>query len=512
MKTLLFLVGVVVLRASPALPQQIEPPDGTTIASAEVSGIDPDRFSPGLRDAIAALAGTALDRQALKDLAGRIETEQPRYVAAVRVTGEPDGHARVVFVAARQRDPHDANVNARYTVEDVEIRGVPEDQLPQALRDDLHALSGKPLDSDEVAKLETRLTDALPDYDFSHRTVKGSQPGRVTLVLDAKKNESARWLPFEPLEANGVYHSEQGWGAVLQLTGGGSLFHVTATIPIDNADDLIEEYSGFGLSFDTRKIGTERLGAFFEWSTYDQSWRGATVTALALNPQIPALYRNRMSVTPLLKFAVARHVSLAGGVNIAELDELGGGPVSHMANAAIGSVRFTERSRSRQNASPEHDADASVTVRAGTRSLQSDLVYTRYLAQADYSFRMANHRVLVSSMAGHITGAAPMFERFSLGDSKTLRGWDKYAITPVGGDRMLYGSLEYRYHDVGMFVDTGSVWTSGTEARVRVSTGVTYAPGPVFFTVGFPLNTNQFGAVFTMGYRYGNSALRLQKQ
>ncbi len=48
----------------------------------------------------------------------------------------------------------------------------------------------------------------------------------------------------------------------------------------DNGDDLIEEYSGFALRFETRKLVTERLGMFFEWSTFDQTWRNPTLAAL----------------------------------------------------------------------------------------------------------------------------------------------------------------------------------------------------------------------------------------
>ena len=88
----------------------------------------------------------------------------------------------------------------------------------------------------------------------------------------------------------------------------------------DTADDLIEEYSGFGVRVESRRLGTDRLGFFFEWSTSDPDWREPTLLALALNPQIPGAYDNRMSVTPLLKFAFLPQLSVAGGVGITELE------------------------------------------------------------------------------------------------------------------------------------------------------------------------------------------------
>jgi hypothetical protein len=478
--------------------QEIEPPDGTKINSAVVSGIDLDRLSPGLREEIGKLAGTPLNRQQLKDLATRLESEQPRYVAAIRAMQESDGGARVLFVVARLRD-QDANVNARYIVEDVEINGTEERDLDQALRDDLHALAGKPLDSDEAERLSARLRSALPKYEISRRTVRGSQPGSIKLIYDIRRAEWARWLRFEPMDGGAVYHSDQGWGITLPMSMSSDDFHVTPIIAIDDNDLLIEEYSGFGIRLETRKLGTERLGALFEWSTYDQDWREQTLAAVAVGAQVPPLYRNRMNVTPLVKFAITPQISVGGGVSITELDSLIEPGPSQMANAAIGQVRYNQRWRPAAGAS--HNVAASFVARTGTRSLESDLIYERYLAGASYWFSQGNHDVVVSASAGHIDGSAPMFERFSLGDSRTLRGWDKYQISPAGADRMFSTTVEYRFHDVGMFLDSGSVWNDGTTRRARFSTGVTYNPGPVFFTLGFPLNTDEFHAVFTMGFR-----------
>jgi len=111
-------------------------------------------------------------------------------------------------------------------------------------------------------------------------------------------------------------------------------------------------------------------------------------------------------------------------------------------------------------------------------------------------------------MAGAITGHAPLFERFTLGDSTTLRGWDKYAIAPAGGDRVIYSSIEYRYTGLALFLDVGSVWDENTESKVRVSTGFGFHAGPAFFVVGFPLNTDNLSAIVTMGLRIPGTGIR----
>jgi hypothetical protein len=502
--------ALALLVPSLAHSQENTPPDGTTIKSAQVSGIDTSRLSPGLNEDITKLAGTALDRQKLRELAARLEAEQPRYVAAARVSPDPDGSARVVFVVARMRDPEQqADINAKYVVEEVVIEGVKDTAITAEMRADQDALKGKPLDEEVAERLATRLKSAFPDHTLQRRTGRGSQRGQIRVVFHLERSEQSRWLRFEPMEANALYHSDQGWGSKLPLTMSSSDFRVVPHFAIDVGDDLIEEYSGFGVRFESRKLGTERLGVFFEWATYDQTWRDPTLFAVAGNPAIPALYRNRMTVTPLAKFAITPRLTIAGGVSITELDSLNEAlSTSQMANAAVGSVRFNQRWKPKPGM--QHDLEAAFTVRSGVDGLESDLVYDRYLTEANYLLRASHHRVLVSGTFGSVTGSAPMFERFSLGDSQTLRGWDKYDIAPAGGDRMFHSSVEYRYRV--LFLDSGSVWDKGTNRQIRFSTGFGFTPGPVFFMVGFPLNTDDFRAVFTMGLRFSTLAASFGKQ
>ena len=135
----------------PAHAQQIDPPEGATIGSAQVSGFDLGRLSPGLQEEIARLAGGPLDRERLNELAARIEAEQPRFVAAVRVLPR-SGATRCAWCSSSRTcatRTAKANINARYLVERVEIRGVPETDLQAELRDELQTLAGKPLGSDD---------------------------------------------------------------------------------------------------------------------------------------------------------------------------------------------------------------------------------------------------------------------------------------------------------------------------------------------------------------------------
>ena len=253
------------------------------------------------------------------------------------------------------------------------------------------------------------------------------------------------------------------------------------------------------MRFETRKLGTQRLGASLEWTSFDEDWQAATLDAVALTPGIPPPYEQRSTFTPLLKFAFSPHLSIAGGVSISELEPVAPATESQMANAAVASVEYNGLWKDSSDAT--HTVDASFGVRAGSRELDSDLAYTRYFGQGSYRYDFGRHHVQAVGMAGGITGDAPLFERFTLGDSRTLRGWNKYDIAPAGGDRVVYSSIEYRYTGLALFLDVGSVWDANAERHVRVSTGVGLHAGPAFLVVGFPLNTDNLRAVVMLGLR-----------
>ncbi len=216
MRTLGLLLTLLVTTPQAATDQKLAVPEGTIITSAQVTGFDIDRLSPGLREAIRALAGTPLNQEHLDELAARLEAERPHYVAATRAVMDPGGQARVFFVMGRQDPPdREDNVNSRYIVEQADISGVPDAELSQALRDDLHAVVGKRLDSEEAVRLRERIDRELPGYDVSRRIERGTEVGRIRLIYEARKKALPSWLRFEPIRSNLVYHSEQGGGAVL---------------------------------------------------------------------------------------------------------------------------------------------------------------------------------------------------------------------------------------------------------------------------------------------------------
>ena len=129
-------------------------------------------------------------------------------------------------------------------VESVEIRGVPDSEISQPLRDRLQSLVGRRLDHDEAEELNERLEAERPGFDVTRRISRGSERGRIRVVFEFSETEGTRWIPFTASRSKFVYHSEQGWSGVLDIPMGNRNHRVTAGFAFDNNDDLIEEYSG----------------------------------------------------------------------------------------------------------------------------------------------------------------------------------------------------------------------------------------------------------------------------
>ena len=241
------------------------------------------------------------------------------------------------------------------------------------------------------------------------------------------------------------------------MTGSRSRHRFTAGVVFNDIDDLIEEYSGFRLGFESRKIGTEKLGVRLDFARFNETWEDATLSALALNPTIPEPYRNRLTFEPTVTFAFSPSVRFNGGVSLSDLESLTHAPDSQKANAWVAGISADHTWRA-TDGDARQSVEASYQLRAAVDGLDSDLVYKRHLGQASYRYEQGRSEALASISLGYISGQPPLFERFSLGNSTTLRGFDKYDIAPTGGERMFHSSIEYRYSHVGVFFDTGSVW------------------------------------------------------
>ena len=87
----------------------------------------------------------------------------------------------------------------------------------------------------------------------------------------------------------------------------------------------------------------------------------------------------------------------------------------------------------------------------------------------------------------------------------TLRGWNKYEIAPLGGDRVQYGSVEYVHRTrAAIFYDTGSIRAgkrSGGEG-IRHSAGLGIRGQNFYAYVAFPLREGRPEPVVITGTNF----------
>jgi hypothetical protein len=501
--TLCLLLTVAVGAAHRADAQDLPRADAARVEAAEVSGLALDALSPGLRREIDDLAGSRQDDERIDRLARRIEEEHPDVVAAVRTVTRPDNQVRVVFLVARISDSSDlvSNINSRYTVESIEINGIADEEISGGLRAQLQALVGLPLDHDEAERLVDELEGEHPRYRVQRRIARGIERGRIRVVFDFdERGDDRRWVPFAPSRSKFVFHSDQGPSGVLDIPMGTSRHRALFGVAIKNDDDLVEEYSAVRFGVESRRLGTDRLGARVEVAWLRNEWEAETLAALDADASIPRAYRRRVTVDPSVTLAVSPHVWASFGASLSELEPLTDATAKQMASAFVASVGYRQGWGRRRDG---QTVDASYEFRAATDALESDLIYKRHLARARYRNDHGHGTLIVDVMAGGLTGTAPLFERFTLGDTATLRGWNKFDIAPAGGNRVFHQSLEYRVHHVGFFLDSGSVWTSGRdEMKFRFAAGAGIHGDNGFLTLGFPLNAGDLGATFMMGVRF----------
>jgi outer membrane protein assembly factor BamA len=198
-------------------------------------------------------------------------------------------------------------------------------------------------------------------------------------------------------------------------------------------------------------------------------------------------------------------------------------PVIHdnVANATVASLDFANTWG--KAGADQHYLEAQYDFHAGNHTLASDFIYNRHFARAEYVYGHDRNQLIVIASAGTISGNAPLFERFSLGNVETLRGWNKFDIAPAGGDRMINGTLQYRFgkpasanihigdhrnsaNDIHLgfhvFYDVGAVGNHGTPFSGKHSAGFGFGGKKAFIELGIPIRSANVVPVFMTGLRF----------
>ena len=388
-----------------------------------------------------------------------------------------------------------ANVNSRYTVESVEI--VPKDKyrVSESLLDDMRRLVGERFNHELLDTIARRIRRELKARSVSMKVTRGDQADHVKVIYEP----SFRRGDSDVVVPRFLYHTKNNFtfGIDAHIRTGGNTISFGA---LTDNDELIERYSGVRGGFERGGIAGDRLAVKFDLESWRSQWKSATREALAESPEVPGVYRTRFVFRPAIVAKPVSGLSITGGISMQRFETQFPTSRTEASTAAIGSLRLDRQ----WEPSPgnRHSVAAGYEIRAATNTLDSDYVYTRHFWDASYSFKGRRERVILSGMAGHLNGRAPLFERFVLGNSKTLRGWNRFDIAPIGADRMAHGSADYRYRWFRAVYDVGSVWQRRGKAKVRQSIGIGVGGDEFWALLAFPIREGRAEPMFIVGMNF----------
>jgi hypothetical protein len=396
----------------------------------------------------------------------------------------------------------DLNVNTRYTVESVELAGDNPTGISNGLSGELKRLVGEKLNPAALDDLALRIRHELHVRAVTHRLLRGQTPQHVRVVFDVRGTPAK----FEASIPKLVYRSDGGLSGVAEGTAtvGWQAFTVGA---VSDGDDLAERYTGILARYEDKRLVSDRIRFRLDFESYHEQWNGATVNALnqaGAAADTSGIYRTRQNIEPLMTFVLTRgkpgNLNLTLGTSFERFQTQFPAARTESSNAMVTTLRYHRRLEGSD--ANQQEWDAGYSLRAATSSLGSDFAFARHQGDVQYAYLWGRSQILDDMTVGEITGRAPLYERFMLGDSTMLRGWNRFDIDPLGGSRLVHNSLEYRYRLFDIFYDSGAIWDQGETAVLRHSVGVGVRQNGLYAALAFPLREGHIEPVFMVGMNY----------
>jgi hypothetical protein len=385
------------------------------------------------------------------------------------------------------------NVNAKYTVESVQVSGQKNWHISDALRREVDKMVGSKLDYPALDRLADRIKKELRVPTVSVNVGKGTIPDHVVVNFEVPKSHEHS---TELNVAKFLYDSKQGWSgegdASTTVKGNRFTFGL-----ISDGDALIERFAGIKAKFERRHVGSDRVRVRFEFDSYHEQWNQATLIA----SDQAGIYRSREVFTPEATLVLAAPLELDFGTSFSRYRPEQPGAKTESSNAVVTTLRYHQRWGS-AHAQDEQELNASYGMRAGVRAFETDADFTRQTGQARYRFRRDHNTVEVGFLAGAIHGNAPLFEKFVAGNATTLRGWNKFDLDPLGGSHIVHGSVDYNFHWLQVFYDTGAIWDVSREREQKQSVGTGFKAEGFQLAVAFPIRSGHMEPIFYAGLNF----------
>jgi hypothetical protein len=393
----------------------------------------------------------------------------------------------------------DVNVNSRYTVESVNVTAPFVSRINHDLRQELDSVVGKKLDNSLLERLAGRMRRELRVQNVTVRVHRGQMADHVKVEFEI---QSGRRHDFDVEIPKVAYHSKQGWTGAGQATT--TIGNTAMTFGVvSDGDELIERFSGVRARVERLAVGSRRVQVKFEYDNYHDQWSDSTVAAVARDPGAANLYQTRQVMAPGVTVALTPELRWSVGAELDRLDPESPAARSESANSVTSTLRFHRQWEDQP--AVRQEMDASYTIRSAGRALGSDYSYTRQTARVRYEWALERNTLTLDFTTGGVIGRAPLYERLVLGNASTLRGWNKYDLDPLGGDRVVHGSVDYRYRFLTVFYDTGVVWNGPSSSGQKHAAGCGFrAEGKEGFllAVAFPLKSGHMDPMFIVGFNF----------
>ncbi|HTX36378.1 MAG TPA: BamA/TamA family outer membrane protein [Bryobacteraceae bacterium] len=397
------------------------------------------------------------------------------------------------------------NVNTRYTVETVVLSGdgwtsnLGADphggKISSILRRDILALIGNKLNPAALDQMANRLRREFHAHTVERHVLRGKAPESVQVVFKIE----LRPTRFDLSVPRFLYSSRQGWSGGVQGAATVALHNSFTVGIVSDSDQLAERYAGVVARYENTSLGADRARLAFQFESYHDEWSNNTLALQPAESSVGGLYRSRENFQPEATLVLAKPLSLTIGTSFERLQEESPDAPVQSANAVFSTLRYHETLEDSDN---QQDLDADYSLRSANRALGSDFIYARHRWDFRYTLNHGKAVVIEDLSAGIITGRAPIYERFVLGNSSTLRGWNKYDLDPFGGNRMVHNSVDLRYGLLQIFYDSGAVWDRGDSATIRHSAGIGVRQGIFSLALAFPLRDGRIDPVLLLSMNY----------
>ncbi len=410
-----------------------------------------------------------------------------------------------------QEQAYDLNVNSRYTIESINFVDQRDYKLSDSSLEEIRHLVGAKVSSEALDRLTLRIRAELRAHDVTFKLARGAQPDSVRVLIQVDRAAGSLDASIPAFS----YNSALGFTGIGQLTStiGPNAFTFRA---LRDTDSLIELSSGIQAKYQRLALANGRISLGFEFDGYQDQYSNSTLAALASDSRPSSLgagaYGSRLNYEPSATFVLAEPLTLTVGLSFEQLNNIPSAARTESANAVVNTLRYHQRwvgSEMSGSGDSTQELDAGYSLRAATTLLGTDLAYTRHVVHLKYNYTSRVQSVEVTVIAGAIYGQAPLFERFALGDSTLLRGWNKYDLDPLGGNRLAYGSVTYGYHIMRVFYDTGSVWDQGKSPEAKESLGIGVSSGlgvlekgAFLVALAFPLRQGHVTPVVIAGMNF----------